>query len=793
MLDAQRKINAKGGMKAMCILSVEFMKKIIAERIDVDENNSSNPSLILIDKDIVDNHKDVLSILKLHPKLAGVPLFFCASEFDSNVEEDCLLKGAMFIVEKPLQKSAILRIDNASWQYELSKNYERVLQKQISELETAKAIKKLNTQLESRNEFLYKVFGKYFSDELIDIILSKQDGDFIGGEKIHLAVLFSDLRGFTSVSEKMDPDSITDLLNKYFGTMSDVILGYGGTIIEFLGDGILAIFGAPSKNEKYVSNAIAAAIDMQNSMYKVNAYCEERGYEELQLGIGVHCGEGFVGNVGTERMMRYNVIGSVVNICSRIESYSIGGQVLVSEDVVNNSGVDLVISERKTMQGKGMSNQLQICSVSGIGGDYKCYLKEKDKAFVYKIAEDIIFEVCRMNNKILLAEGEKTWLKEFSKDKIKLFVKDVDRFQLYEDVEIRCNEDRRFAGFTNVYAKIVERLEDCIVLSLTRVNDQFKVFERVINKGKIKVELEWRADMKNRQDVCVISCDDFLGQDIKEYLSGVEEKFVLAWKENAEDVNLYFYSNDKAIRAVEFLDYIADNYGAIVGDGKFASTTITKVFLNHMMSEQDTGDINVWLEYKVDAYYSDCQWIFAEEYIKTEKKHIMELPLYRKKDMPWAYVKTVDIALEGTKFKMKSLENESSLELIASQDMYIMIGCRGEIYNISSDKFVTTYSVSDEKFDIFSQMPDYIPEVQLCETNEYISLDDKAYLCYPKNNKEIYAMPIECRTKVFSEHNKGEYFVGTSGDYMAIRKDDISDIYIIQREIFAQTYEKVKG
>ena len=123
--------------------------------------------------------------------------------------------------------------------------------------------------------------------------------------------------------------------------------------------------------------------------------------------------------------------------------------------------------------------------------------------------------------------------------------------------------------------------------------------------------------------------------------------------------------------------------------------------------------------------------------------------------MPWAYVKTTDIALEGTKFKMKSLENESSLELVASPDMYIMIGCRGEIYNISSDKFKTTYRETDEKFDIFSQMPDYIPEVQLYENNEYISLDDKAYLCYPKNDKEIYAVPIENRTKVFSEHNKG--------------------------------------
>ena len=86
---------------------------------------------------------------------------------------------------------------------------------------------------------------------------------------------------------------------------------------------------------------------------------------------------------------------------------------------------------------------------------------------------------------------------------------------------------------------------------------------------------------------------------------------------------------------------------------------------------------------------------------------------------------------------------------------------------------------------------DYIPEVLSGKNNEYISLDDKAYLCYPKSEKKIYVSKIEKRTKIFSEHNKGEYFVGRTGDYMAVREDDVSDIYIIQREIFEQTYEKV--
>lgn len=794
ILDAQRKINAYGGMKAMCIVSVEFMKQVIEERIDKDKNSTSNPSLILIGDNIIEKNDEVISVLKMHPKLASVPMFFSTDKIETSKEEEYYLKGAMMVVEKPLNKSALLKMYNASWQYELSKNYERILQKQISELESAKAIKNLNTQLESRNEFLYRIFGKYFSDELLDIILNKQEGQLIGGEKIEIAVLFSDLRGFTSMSEGLGPEAITDLLNCYFGAMSEVIMEYGGTIIEFLGDGILAVFGAPAKNEKYCANAIAAAIGMQNAMQKVNEYCNNNGFDELQMGVGIHCGESFVGNVGTEQMMRYNVIGSVVNTCSRIESYSVGGQVLASEIIVKKACEKVFFDDVIELKAKGLKKPLNVCVLSGIGGKYNCYLERVRKKAVYTIDEEINIEIFSMTNKIVTEFGEVGKLKEYSRNIIRLEMDKEHQFEAYMDVRLRCSgtEQGQLGGFADVYGKITEVQGKDLILNLTRITDEYKEFGKSVEDGKVRLKLEWRVEMKNREDVYVVRCT---AEDLKygkSFFENLNKKFVLAFFENDEEANVYFYSKDKSIRSMEFMDFLTEKYSTVKGDGVIASAVISKLFLNVLMSEYETSDLITFFEKKVDEYYNKCSWIFASEYIKDNADSIEQLPLYRKKSVAWAYVKTSDIVPEGKKFRMKSLENETDMIFVSSPDLYIMIGCRGEIYNISEAKFVSTYEKSDEEFDIFSQMPDYIPEVQLDENDEYISLDDKAHLCYPKDDKKIYAVPIDTRTKVFSEHNKGEYFVGTAGDYMAIREDDFSDIYIIQREIFAQTYEEVK-
>ncbi len=795
LIDIQRKINAQGGMKAMCILNVDVLKRIIEERVDSVDEMQSRPSLIVIDYDMVRDNGEMLTTLKLHQKLAGVPLFFTVDNKDEMVEDECYFKGAMVVLEKPVNQSGIIRIERASWQYEVAKNYERILQKQASELETAKEIRKLNLQLESRNEFLHRVFGKYFSDEILEVILARNEDELIGGEKREIAVLMSDLRGFTSITEKMSAEAMTDLLNYYFGTMVDIISKYGGTVIEYMGDGVLSVFGAPIKSENYRANAIAAAIDMQNSMKRVNSYCEQMGYEKLKMGIGVHCGEGFVGNVGSEKMMRYNVLGSVVNICSRIEGCCIGGQVLASEELVKSIAEDVHVSDSMQIFAKGLTGTLNICSVTGIDGKYCCRLEKGKKYNSYIVENDVDIELCFIKNKLVEEEGIVVKVKEISKEVLKVDIGNISDFprdvQVYGDVEIKIKGIGGKSDFSGGYAKITAINDKCMILNLTRTTKEFDEFYDDIENGLAEGYSVWRRDMEYR----TIKLEEVELKDLEDkeiFAKKYDDEYVLAWANDTDDIKVAFFSTNDYIRALEFIDYLACEYGVAKGDKEFATTVISKMFIKVMMADMEVDNFQELFGKIIENYYSKCQWIFANDYAIEEKENIINMQEYIKKPIPWAYVKTTDIIKVGEKFKLKSLENESNMIFEAADDLYIMIGCRGEIYNISKEKFQATYDLTDEKFDIYTQMPDYIPEIQLYEDKTFVSLDDKAYLCYPKNKTSIYASELATRTKVFSNHNKGEYYVGRKGDYLAVRKDDLTDVYIIQREIFAMTYEKVK-
>ena len=196
------------------------------------------------------------------------------------------------------------------------------------------------------------------------------------------------------------------------------------------------------------------------------------------------------------------------------------------------------------------------------------------------------------------------------------------------------------------------------------------------------------------------------------------------------------------------------------------------------------------LEKIVERYFSNCECLYAVEYAKKNQDMIFKMPFYTKKKIPWAYVKTTDILQAGEKFYLKSLENQSRVLLDASENIYIMIGQRGEIYHMDREKFENTYETSEEYLDIFEQMLSYMPEIQRFEDDEFVSLDEIAHLCYPKTSGGIYAIPLEHRTKVFNPYSSGQYFLGQEGDYLAIRKDDLQDIYIIQKDIFQESYEK---
>lgn len=234
-------------------------------------------------------------------------------------------------------------------------------------------IQQLNSQLELRNKLLSETFGRFLSDEIVRQLLDTPDGLLLGGKKRTLTIMMSDLRGFTAMSEQMEPQSLIAMLNHYLGAMTEVIQQYNGTIIEFIGDGILAIFGAPVASDHHASDAVAAAIAMQMQMEVINTWNTDRGYPILEMGIGINTGEVIVGNIGSEKRTKYGVVGSHVNLCGRIESYTIGGQILISPLTRSMVQCDLEVAQEMEVYPKGVKGALTLSRITGIGTPYNLY------------------------------------------------------------------------------------------------------------------------------------------------------------------------------------------------------------------------------------------------------------------------------------------------------------------------------------------------------------------------------------------------------------------------------------
>ena len=141
----------------------------------------------------------------------------------------------------------------------------------------------------------------------------------------------ADIRGFTRLAETLSPERVVQVLNGYLERATDIMFRWNGTINEILGDGLLVFFGAPISDGDATANAVAAALELQLAMDELNASHREQGLPELAIGVGVHTGEAVVGTIGSRRRQKYTAIGKNVNLVARIESHSVGGQVLVSD------------------------------------------------------------------------------------------------------------------------------------------------------------------------------------------------------------------------------------------------------------------------------------------------------------------------------------------------------------------------------------------------------------------------------------------------------------------------------
>ena len=193
-------------------------------------------------------------------------------------------------------------------------------------VETIKAHKRL-----AREEVARANYSRFMPEYVVKELLEKPDSFKLGGANQTITVLFADIRGFTSLSENENPEKVVGLLNNYFTAMTEIIFKNGGTLDKYLGDGLMAIFGAPNASKKDADNAVKTAIAMQKRLTELNKELKIEGFPEILIGIGLHTGVATIGYIGSEQRSEYTAIGDTVNLASRLESNAKGGQILISE------------------------------------------------------------------------------------------------------------------------------------------------------------------------------------------------------------------------------------------------------------------------------------------------------------------------------------------------------------------------------------------------------------------------------------------------------------------------------
>jgi adenylate cyclase len=263
--------------------------------------------------------------------------------------------------EKLLRQAAKLTRLGDGYQKKMLLAYEEI-ERQKQELTEKKK------QLEVRNRFIRETFGRYLSDDIVTGILEAPEGLRLGGEKRVVTIMMTDLRGFSALADGLDPQEVVALLNGYLETMTGIIVKWGGTIDEFIGDAILVLFGAPLLKPDDHVRAACCALEMQLAMPSVNAASHERGLPAVEMGIGLHTGEVVVGNIGSQQRAKYGVVGRAVNFASRVESYTVGGQILISSALREALGDLAEIGAEMKVHPKGMQ-PVTIFDLVGVAGD----------------------------------------------------------------------------------------------------------------------------------------------------------------------------------------------------------------------------------------------------------------------------------------------------------------------------------------------------------------------------------------------------------------------------------------
>jgi adenylate cyclase len=215
-------------------------------------------------------------------------------------------------------------------------------------------------------EFVRGVLGRFVDPDLAERVLKDREALRLGGELRDVTVLFSDLRGFSELSEQLGAESVIHLVNRYLAVITPVIHAHHGTIVDFIGDGIFVMFGAPFAREDAAAQALRCARAMQETMDELNIESRKLGVAEVAMGIAVHSGRAVVGNIGSDERVKYGAVGPPVNLAAHLQAHARAGEILVSAAALARGGTIARVDEPREVELKGRAAPVIVYPLVGI-------------------------------------------------------------------------------------------------------------------------------------------------------------------------------------------------------------------------------------------------------------------------------------------------------------------------------------------------------------------------------------------------------------------------------------------
>ena len=304
-----------------------------------------------------------------------------------------------------------------------------------------------------KRDFIRDTFGRYVTPEVVKILLESKEALEMGGETREVSLLISDLRGFTALTSDMAPEDVIPFLNRYLGKMIEILVDYRAVIDEILGDGILAFFGAPEPLEDHPRRAVACALAMQEAMGDLNRLNQADGLPHLEMGIAVNTGTVVVGNIGSERRSKYSVVGSDVNFASRIESFALGGQVLISATTYERVKELVEVGDLLQAEMKGIPGKATLYEVRAIGAPYNIRIQTRSQALV-RLASPMNIHLQRIQEKVVIGSNHEVQLTHLSETGVQVLL--AGDLVEWEDVRLHLFERDGTPVPGKVYGKVTQ-------------------------------------------------------------------------------------------------------------------------------------------------------------------------------------------------------------------------------------------------------------------------------------------------------------------------------------------------